>query len=409
MTETVTNKYLGDSLEGIPERVNILLVDDQPGKLIAHEAILAELGQNIIKAASGREALECLLRNDFAVILLDVQMPEIDGFETAQLIRQRPRFEKTPIIFITAYNTTDIDKLKGYSLGAVDYIFLPVIPEVLKAKVTAFVELARQTQLIKRQAEHLAFHNQEQARKLELIEKLNAELQEANQELEAFSYSVSHDLRGPLRSLKGFAEILMEDYGPQLDDPARAYLNKLMTSAVRMEQLTRDLLDYSRIVREDMRLERVSVDKLLNEVLAMNHLLHAPAIEVNVAPDLLPVMAQPTLLSQCLSNLLNNAVKFVDSSIKPKVSIRTERNEDRVRIWVEDNGIGIDPAHHKKVFGIFERVGNVKAHEGTGIGLAVVARAVQRMGGQYGVESTLGTGSRFWIELPAVSAEDLPS
>ena len=409
MTETVTNKYLGDSLEGIPERVNILLVDDQPGKLIAHEAILAELGQNIIKAASGREALECLLRNDFAVILLDVQMPEIDGFETAQLIRQRPRFEKTPIIFITAYNTTDIDKLKGYSLGAVDYIFLPVIPEVLKAKVTAFVELARQTQLIKRQAEHLAFHNQEQARKLELIEKLNAELQEANQELEAFSYSVSHDLRGPLRSLKGFAEILMEDYGPQLDDPARAYLNKLMTSAVRMEQLTRDLLDYSRIVREDMRLERVSVDKLLNEVLAMNHLLHAPAIEVNVAPDLLPVMAQPTLLSQCLSNLLNNAVKFVDSSIKPKVSIRTERNEDRVRIWVEDNGIGIDPAHHKKVFGIFERVGNVEAHEGTGIGLAVVARAVQRMGGQYGVESTLGTGSRFWIELPAVSAEDLPS
>jgi two-component system, sensor histidine kinase and response regulator len=398
MTHTITNQCLPIAgLESIPEKLNILLVDDQPGKLIAHEAILAELGQNIIKAHNGREALECLLRNDFAVILLDVQMPEIDGFETAELIRQRPRFEKTPIIFITAYNTSDIDKLKGYSLGAVDYIFLPVIPEVLKAKVTVFVELARQTQLIKRQAERLAFHNQEQARKLELIEKLNAELQEANQQLEAFSYSVSHDLRGPLRSLKGFAEILMEDYGPQLDDPARGYLKKLVTSATRMEQLTRDLLEYSRIVREEMTLERVCLDKLITDVLAMNHLHHAPSVEVNIEHGLLPVMAQPTLLSQCLSNLLSNAVKFVTSGTQPRVSIRTERNE---------NGIGIDPAHHKKVFGIFERVGNVKAHEGTGIGLAIVARAVQRMGGQYGVESALGNGSRFWIELPAVSEEE---
>src|SRR5213593_1454949 len=123
------------------EKVNVLLVDDHPGKLLAHESILAELGQNIVKAASGRQALECLLRQDFAVILLDVNMPEMDGFETAELIRGRPRFEKTPIIFITAYNTTDLDRLKGYSLGAVDYLFLPVIPEVLKAKVSVFAPL----------------------------------------------------------------------------------------------------------------------------------------------------------------------------------------------------------------------------------------------------------------------------
>jgi two-component system, sensor histidine kinase and response regulator len=406
MTHTITNQYTAHSGgDSSPDKVNILLVDDQPGKLIAHEAILAELGQNVVKATNGREALECLLRNDFAVILLDVQMPEMDGFETAQLIRQRPRFEKTPIIFITAYNTSDIDKLKGYSLGAVDYIFLPVIPEVLKAKVTVFVELARQTQLIKRQAEHLAFHYQEQARKLELIQKLNAELQEANQQLEAFSYSVSHDLRGPLRSLKGFAEILLEDYAPQLDDTAQSYLNKLISSAARMEQLTRDLLEYSRIVREDMKLERVSLDHLLGEVFSMNTVLQSSGVEVEVDRHLLPVMAQPTLLSQCLSNLLSNAVKFVRSDLKPKVNIRTEPHHDRVRIWIEDNGIGIDPAHHKKVFGIFERVGNVKAHEGTGIGLAIVARAVQRMGGQYGVESALGEGSRFWIELPAAPEE----
>src|ERR1700733_6412577 len=120
--------------------VNILLVDDQPGKLLAHEAILSELGQRIIKARTGTEALGQLLRYEFAVILLDVNMPDMDGFETANLIRQRPRFEKTPIIFVTGYNTTDLDRLKAYEMGAVDYLFLPVVPEVLKAKVSVFVE-----------------------------------------------------------------------------------------------------------------------------------------------------------------------------------------------------------------------------------------------------------------------------
>src|SRR5437867_6847858 len=145
------------------------------------------------------------LRQDFAVILLDVNMPDMEGFETAELIRGRPRFEKRPIIFITAYNTTDLDRLKGYGLGAVDYLFLPVIPEVLKAKVTVFVELARQTKLIQRQAENLALHNQAQTRHLEIIQKLNEELQEANQELEAFSYSISHDLRAPSSGWAAYA------------------------------------------------------------------------------------------------------------------------------------------------------------------------------------------------------------
>jgi signal transduction histidine kinase len=381
------------------EKVNILLVDDQPGKLMAHEAILAELSQNVVKATSGREALECLLKQDFAVILLDINMPDIDGFTTAELIRQRPRFERTPIIFITAYNTTDIDRLKGYSLGAVDYMFLPVIPEVLKAKVGVFVELARQTQLIKRQAERLAFHNEEQGRKLETIQTLNDELREANQQLEAFTYSVSHDLRGPLRSLRGFAELLLEDHAVQLDESGRGYLERIKVAATRMDRLIRDLLEYSRIMREQLVLEPVSVAELVNEVAVNNGLPHSATLDLKVSDDLLPVVAHPTLLSQCFANLLSNAIKFVRQGQEPSVKVSTEARGERVRIWIEDNGIGIDPAYHQKVFGLFERVGDVSQHEGTGIGLAIVARAVERMGGRCGVESALGSGSRFWIEL----------
>ena len=381
------------------EKVNILLVDDQPGKLLAHESVLAELGQNIVKAANGREALQCLLRQDFAVILLDVNRPDMDGFETAELIRWRPRFEKTPIIFLTAYNTTDLDRLKGYSLGAVDYLFLPVIPEVLKAKVTVFVELARQKRLIQRQAENLALHNQEQTRQLEMIQKLNEDLQEANRELEAFSYTVSHDLRAPLRALKGYTDILLEDYGPKLEATAKEYLSNLERAVVRMDALTRDLLSYSRIVRQQIELEPVCVDAVCREVTAMNPALQPPNTEMVVPPDLLPVRAHPTLLGQCLANLLDNAAKFVAPGVTPRIHIRTEPRGDRVRIWVEDNGVGIEPAHHQKIFGIFERVGNLKTNQGTGIGLAIVARAAQRMGGICGVESSVGNGSRFWIEL----------
>lgn len=383
--------------------MNILLVDDQPGKLTAHESILTALGENIVRASSGSEALQCLLRQDFAVILLDVNMPGMDGFETAELIRQRPRYEKTPIIFITGYNTTDIDRLKGYRLGAVDYLFLPVIPEVLKAKVSVFVELARQTQIITRQAEHLAFNNREQTRQLEMIQKLNESLREANRELQAFSYTVSHDLRAPLRSIRGLADILLEDYGAQMDATANGYVRGIRGATVHLDRLTNDLLSYTRISREEIQLEPVAIDALLKEVLSLMSPGKASALQMDIGPNLLPVLATPTLLGQCLSNLISNAVKFVAAGTIPRVQIRTESRGDRVRIWVEDNGVGIDPAYHGKIFGLFERAGNVRDHDGTGVGLAIVARASQRMGGSCGVESSLGSGSRFWIELPAAS------
>ncbi len=380
------------------EIVNILMVDDQPGKLMAHEAILSELGQHIVKARNGVEALGHLLRYDFAVILLDVNMPNMDGFETAALIRQRPRFEKTPIIFVTGYNTSDIDRLKGYELGAVDYLFLPVVPQVLKAKVSVFVELARQTQLIKSQAADLVDHNRRQAEQLEVIQKLNDELKIANSELEAFSYTVSHDLRAPLRSISGYVNVLLEDYGARLDDEGRGHLEALDRASKRMDALTRDLLAYGRVARESVTLEPVDLRQLLEAVIVLTA-GRPGAAKFIIDPDISDVMGHPFLLEQCLSNLISNAAKFVQPGVAPEVRIRTEPRGNQVRLWIEDNGIGIDPDYHRKIFSMFERVGDLHRYEGTGIGLAIVNRAVQRMGGVCGVESALGKGSRFWVDL----------
>jgi signal transduction histidine kinase len=296
--------------------------------------------------------------------------------------------------------------LHGYKLGAVDYLFLPIVPDVLKAKVKAFVELARQTQVIRRQAERLAYHNQQQARQIELIQQLNRTLTAANHELESFSYTISHDLRAPLRALKGYSEFLVESCcgnGNQtvFDEAALDCIKRIHLAAVCMDNLTNDLLQYSHIARERIELAPVFLEDVVQELVRMNLALQAPAAEVSTSPALEPVLAHRSLLLHCLENLTSNAIKFVAPGIKPRVHIRTARVGEKIRICVDDNGIGIDPVHHKRIFGLFERVGDVRRYEGTGVGLAIVARAAERMGGSCGLDSKPNVGSSFWIELPA--------
>ncbi len=236
-------------------------------------------------------------------------------------------------------------------------------------------------------------------------------LEEANQELEAFSYSVAHDLRAPLRAIQGFAQVLVEDYGHALDDLGKEYIHRMSMSAEHLDILIQDLLTYSSLGRAELHLQPVDVAAVVESILTdLEPALRAKQADIQIASDLPIVYAQRSVLKQVLSNLIDNALKFVAVDRQPQIQIWAERkihpgerlgvNLERTRIWVEDNGIGIANHHQQRIFRTFERLHGVEAYPGTGIGLAIVKRGVERLGGQVGVESTPDQGSRFWIELP---------
>jgi len=521
----------------VPEKdkVNILLVDDRPDKLLALQAVLDELKQNIFTARSGKEALRHLLRSDFAVILLDVSMPGMDGFETAALIRKRPATEHTPIIFVTSMNQSDNNISRGYELGAVDYILSPIVPAVLRSKVAVFVELYRRTEQIKRQGERLRdFEEQALKRQLsDAVDKLEAEtkrnrfftlalnllaiadfdgyllqlnpswertlgygeselrsrpgidfvhpedreamktelrnlregastsyfegrylckdgttkwlgwaaspfpaekliyifarditpqkqaeeeikalnaqlndrvrqLTDTNKELEAFCYSISHDLRAPLRAMRTFSQALMEDHSSSLNDDGRHYLDRISHSAKYMDAMLNDLLEYSRLTLADLPLANLDLPLEVSEVLlSLDSEIKARNATIETSLQAAKVTAHPATLRQVLWNLITNALKFVPSDRTPRIQITAKPGNGNVRISVIDNGIGIPAEHSSRVFNLFERLHRDPAYPGTGVGLAMVRRATERMGGRAGVDSKPNEGSTFWVELPA--------
>lgn len=231
------------------------------------------------------------------------------------------------------------------------------------------------------------------------VAERTASLREALEQMEEFSYSVSHDLRGPLRAMNAYAGVLLEDYSERLDETARSYLEKIQRSSDRMNRLTQDVLAYSRVARSQVHPEAVDLEQLIRDILHQYTNLHPPAAEVELIAPLPKVLGHETTLGQSVSNLLNNAVKFVPAGVKPHVRIRAERSGRNVRVWFEDNGIGIKPEHQRRIFNMFERVHPEGNYEGTGIGLTIVRKAMEKMGGKVGVESDGQHGSRFWIEL----------
>ena len=235
-----------------------------------------------------------------------------------------------------------------------------------------------------------------------MVNERTASLREAIAQMEEFSYSVSHDLRAPVRAMQCYAEVLMEDYGDSLDEHARKYLDRIINGGVRMDRLIQDILTYSRLSRREIKLQPIPLDKLTRDIVSQYFDLGlAGGPQINVKGELSPIIGHEASLSQAIANLLNNAVKFVAPGTRPKVDIRTERRNADIRLWIEDNGIGIKPEYQHRLFNVFERVHPEKNYEGTGIGLAIVRKAAERMGVKTGVESDGVIGSRFWIQLPA--------
>ena len=231
------------------------------------------------------------------------------------------------------------------------------------------------------------------------VQERTMRLQESIGELEAFSYSVSHDMRAPLRAMEGYANALRADYSGRLDAEAQHWLDRISRSAHRLDSLIKDVLAYSRVAKEEIELTTVDLEGLIDDIVSANPEFQSPRAEISVQRPLHRVLGHEAYLTQCLTNLLGNAVKFVAAGVIPKILIGSERLDGKVRLWLEDNGIGIDPAHYDRIFQMFGQVYPEARYSGTGIGLAIVRKAVQRMNGEVGVDSSLEKGSRFWLIL----------
>jgi two-component system sensor histidine kinase/response regulator len=398
--EMETIRSTEDSAEpAIEERVNILLVDDQPANLVALEAMLQTLGQNLIKAGSGREALKWLLTHEFAVILLDVKMPEMDGFETATLIRQRDKSRHTPILFLTAADNTQTQAVRGYAVGAVDYLVKPVVPEFVRSKVAVFVELAKKNELLKRQARLLAESEQAALDLAEARAELVRDLEHKNRELESFSYAVSHDLRAPLRRIDSFSRAVLESQSERLDETGRQFLGRVREASQHMSQLIDDVLYLSRVTRANLREQEVDLSGIVTMLLSrLQESEPARVVETKVRPGVV-VNGDGQLLRIALENLLENAWKFTGKEPSARIEFGVTQAASEPTYFVRDNGAGFDMTYADRLFGPFQRLHPQRDFPGNGIGLATVQRIVHRHGGRVWAEGLEGQGATFYFTL----------
>jgi signal transduction histidine kinase len=357
---------------------HVLMVDDVDANLVALDALLTPLPCQRVWASNGNEALRQLLKHEFAVVLLDVQMPEMDGYEVARLARENPATREVPIIFVTAMYPSDEGVLRGYGTGAFDFLFKPMNPDILRAKVRVFLDLFLSRRRLR---EEIAAHKQ------------------TLHELEAFSYSVSHDLRAPLRPLDGFSQMLLAGYGDKLDAQAKHYLQRIRLAAQRMDQLIVDLLRLSQLSKKPSKRAGVDLSALAGEIFEELRATN-PAREVElVAEPGITAECDPGLMRIALENLLRNAWKFTQKSARGRIAFGRQSEGSAMIYFVRDDGVGFDPAFAHKLFRPFQRLHRATDFEGTGIGLAIVERIVTRHDGQIWAESGPGKGATFSFTL----------
>jgi PAS domain S-box-containing protein len=494
-------------------KVTILIVDDKPANIFVLHELLDNQDRELLSATNGNDALKLALNKNIDLIILDVQMPDMDGFEVARILKSSARTKEIPIIFASAEMKEHNSVMKGFEEGAVDYLSKPLNPEITKAKVSVLLKIQLQKRelleknksleksalLINNSPDIIAIINPatfefeeinnaltsllgystEEIKRLPLtsfihqddmeavkklkdpgsqsllfenrvhckdktekwlqwnviikeekwfvnarditpqkikdaeIRKLNSELQHnleqlksINSELEAFSYSVSHDLRSPLRAMNGYAKILQEDYGDKLDADAGQLLADIQKNALKMNGLIDDLLKFSKLGRKEMLKSEIDMSECVDKSLAEinNSTPHSAKIRVS---ELMSVYGDSALLTQVWINLISNAIKYSSKTKDPEIEIGSRREAGQFVYFIRDNGAGFDMAYADKLFGVFQRLHGPQEFEGTGIGLAIIQRIIKRHGGKVWAEGKVDEGATFYFSLPSEIPSDI--
>jgi two-component system, sensor histidine kinase and response regulator len=363
----------------------ILIVDDRPENLVTLKRVLGDLEIELVEATNGNDALRATLHHDFALALLDIQMPEMDGYELAGILREEEKTANLPFVFISAVYTDNLDVFKGYEKGAFSFITKPFQPEILINKVKFFIEKHQQEVALSKL-------NQD-------LKKKNEDLENMNQELEAFSYSVSHDLRSPLRSINGYASILKEEFEDHLDEDALQLLNKIIGSALKMSDLIDSLLSLSRLGRKQVAVRNVKMNSLIQKVMNdFDKIPNRENIEI-VIKDIPDAKGDLELIKQIYVNLISNAIKYSSKKENPRVELGAMEKEEGLVYYVKDNGAGFNMDYKDKLFGVFQRLHGAKEFHGIGIGLAIVKRIVNRHGGDIWAQGKVDAGATFYFTL----------
>jgi signal transduction histidine kinase len=392
----------------VTDKVNLLLVDDQPAKLLTYQAILEPLGENLIQARSGKEALELLLKHEIAVVLIDVCMPDLDGFELAAMIREHPRHQRAAIIFVSSIHLTDIDRLRGYECGGVDYVSVPVEPQILRARVSVFADLYRKT----RQLEHLNRELEQRVaeRTAELtaaaarLGESEAALKETDRRKDEFLAMLAHELRNPLAATSNAVQMLRNEpvgevqqrWGHEVIDRQIGHLTRLVDDLLDVSRITRGRLEMRREPADLAEIIRAAADTI--RPVAMRRDLH---LHVTVPAEPIPIVADVVRLTQVIFNLLDNACKFTPEG--GTIGLVGEAGPEGARVVVRDSGDGIDPGELPHLFQMFYKPnhGTTAAQGGLGIGLALVRLIVEMHGGTVEARSAgPGQGSEFVVRLP---------
>lgn len=391
-----------------PQGGEVLVVEDAAASLALLSDLLANAGYAVRQAPNGELALWTAQHRPPELILLDVRMPDISGFEVCRRLKGDPRTAGVPVIFLSAQHETE-DKVRGFKLGAVDYIAKPYQPDEVLARVQTHVTLGRLRKALEAERALLDERVRQRTEELQAANRdLNASLKDLarrNEELETFAYVSSHDLREPLRTVSTYVTMLERRYADKLDEDGRTFIGFARAAAKRLDQLVLDLLEYARAGRSDEP-PRLTDSRAVAQAVAagLGQLVAETNAQVTIADAMPSVLVCEDDLFRLFQNLIDNAVKYRHPDRRPAIEVSARCEDGEWVFCVSDNGQGIEPQYFDKVFVLFQRLDTTGIPSGTGIGLSVCRKIVDKYGGRIWVDSRPGDGSRFLFTLPDATA-----